>query len=170
MTETVQAFVERLFMLYGSKLLAFFNRRVGQSEAADHAQEVYTRMLRTRDWESIRNPEAYLFTVAGNLLRERAHLACIERYAVDVQDPAVQEQLARFPAFGEDVDAERRIQKLQHVLRELSPKCQATVVLQLWYGQSYAQIAEQLDISPNMVKKYLGQAIQHCRRRMAHLG
>jgi len=170
MTETIQAFVERLFMLYGSKLLSFFNRRVGRSEAADLSQEVYTRMLRTRDWESIMNPEAYLFTVAGNLLQERVRLARIERYAVDVQDPAVQQLLAQFPDFGDEVDAGRHIQKLKAALRELSPKCQAVVMLQLWRGQSYAQIAEQLDISPNMVKKYLRHALEHCRRRMAHLG
>ena len=33
-----------------------------------------------------------------------------------------------------------------------------------------ADIAQQLGISTHMVKKYLGQALVHCRRRMARLG
>jgi RNA polymerase sigma-70 factor (ECF subfamily) len=53
------------------------------------------------------------------------------------------------------------------VLAQLSPKCRAAVVLQYRYGLSYEDIAERLDVSPHMVKKYLAQALAHCRRRMA---
>jgi DNA-directed RNA polymerase specialized sigma24 family protein len=34
----------------------------------------------------------------------------------------------------------------------------------------YEDIAEQLGVSTNMVKKYLSQGLMHCRRRMARLG
>ena len=43
-----------------------------QPEAGDLAQEVYLRMLRVPDMEAVRNPEAYLYTVANNLAREYA--------------------------------------------------------------------------------------------------
>jgi RNA polymerase sigma-70 factor (ECF subfamily) len=56
------------------------------------------------------------------------------------------------------------------VLDQLSPKCRAAVVLQYWHGLTYEEIGQQLGISANMVKKYLSQAIVHCRRRMAKLG
>jgi DNA-directed RNA polymerase specialized sigma24 family protein len=44
------------------------------------------------------------------------------------------------------------------------------VALRFWQGQSYDEIAQRLDISANMVKKYLSQALVHCRRRMQRLG
>jgi len=56
------------------------------------------------------------------------------------------------------------------VLQQLSPKCRAAVMLQYWHGMSYEEIAMQLGVSTNMVKKYLSQALAHCRRRMARLG
>jgi len=39
-----------------------------KADAADLAHEVYLRILRVSDPDMIRNPEAYLVAVAGNLL------------------------------------------------------------------------------------------------------
>jgi RNA polymerase sigma-70 factor (ECF subfamily) len=62
------------------------------------------------------------------------------------------------------------VKRLRAVLRGLPPKCHAAVVLQYVHGQSQLQIAEHLHISPRMVKQYVGQALAHCRRRMARWG
>ena len=127
-------------------------------------------MLRVRDIETLRNPEGYLYTVASNLAKEHAAQERGAQYSLDVDDPAVQEQLAELPAFGTCIDTETRIKRLREVLRQLPPKCHAAVVLAYWHGMSYEAIAERLEISPHMVKKYLSQALMHCRRRMARLG
>ena len=65
MAKASKTFVEGLFAYRGA-LQAFFYRRLRtKADAADLVQEVYLRMLRVSDPEAIRNPEAYLFTVAG---------------------------------------------------------------------------------------------------------
>jgi|SRR5580658_9739467 RNA polymerase sigma factor (sigma-70 family) len=171
MTEAKKTVVERLFAQQGSALRAFLLRRTRRHpEAADIAQEVYVRMLRIPDMGAIRNPEAYLFTVASNLAKEYAQRESRDRMAVDVDDPAVQEQLAELPVFGGEVDTEQRIARLREVLEQLSPKCRAAVELQYWHGLSYEEIALRLGVSTHMVKKYLSQGLMHCRRRMARLG
>ena len=162
--------VERLFAEYGSRLLDFFRRRVRrQQDAAELAQEVFLRILRVPDASAIRNPEAYLYTVASNLAKEHGAQEHTLQAALDVDDPAVQEQLAELPAFAGYIDRQVRVRRLREVLRQLPPKCQAAVVLYHWHDMSYAEIAQQLEISPHMVKKYLSQALLHCRRRMARL-
>jgi RNA polymerase sigma-70 factor (ECF subfamily) len=171
MAETKKSLVEQLFTEHGGVLQAFLFRRVRrQPDAADLAQEVYLRMLRVPDIEAIRSPESYLFTVAGNLAKEHARHGYRERSALDVDDPQVQEQLAELPAYPGDPDREQRVGRLREVLDQLPPKCRAAVVLQYWHHQSYQEIAQQLGISTHMVKKYLSQALVHCRRRMARLG
>ena len=171
MVDSKKALVERLFAEHGGSLKAFFTRRVRrQTEAADLAQEVYLRLLRAPDVDSIRNPEAYLYTVASNLAKEHGLRERHLNAALDVEDPAVQEQLADLPGIGAFLDTEARVKRLRQVLQELPPKCQAAVSLQYWQGLSYAEIGQQLDISPHMVKKYLSRARAHCRRRMARLG
>jgi RNA polymerase sigma-70 factor (ECF subfamily) len=42
--------------------------------------------------------------------------------------------------------------------------------MQYWQGLSYEEIALRLGVSTHMVKKYLSQAMAHCRRRMKRLG
>ena len=73
MHEGNKAFVERLFARKRDALQAFFYRRFRtNSDAADLAQEVYLRMLRVSDTDAVRNPDAYLYTVVSNLLKENA--------------------------------------------------------------------------------------------------
>jgi RNA polymerase sigma factor (sigma-70 family) len=171
MAEIKKSLVERLFVEHGGALQAFLYRRVRRHpDAAELAQEVYVRMLRVPDMTSVRNPEAYLYAVASNLAKEHSHRVPHGSRELDIDDPLVQGQLAELPAFGGNIDREWRIKRLREVLDQLSPKCRAAVVLQYWHGQSYEEIARRLGISTNMVKKYLSQALIHCRRRMARLG
>jgi RNA polymerase sigma factor (sigma-70 family) len=171
MAETKKTLVERLFAEHGGALQAFLFRRVRKHpDAAELAQEVYVRMLRVPEMESVRNPEAYLYTVASNLAKEHARHQRRDGDVVDVDDPLVQEQLAELPSYAGQLDAQERIKRLREVLHQLSPKCQAAVVLQYWHGLSYDEIGQRLGVSTNMVKKYLSQALVHCRRRMSRLG
>ena len=170
MPDPPKQMVERLFMQHRRGLLAFFSRRIRtKADAPDLAQEVYLRMLRISDPDAIRNPEFYLYTVASNLLKERAILDRRQSATLDIDEDSVQAQLGDLPSSDGDVDTARRIARLRVVLAQLSPKCRATVVLQYRYGLTYEQIGERLGVSPHMVKKYLCQALVHCRRRMAEM-
>jgi DNA-directed RNA polymerase specialized sigma24 family protein len=44
------------------------------------------------------------------------------------------------------------------------------VELRFTHGLSFREIAMHLGVSPQMAKKYVVQALCHCRRRMARLG
>lgn len=169
MQDPKRTLIERLFMQHRASLLAFFHRRVkARHEAADLVQEVYLRMLRVKDADAIKNPEGYLFTVAGNLVIEHSVLhrrqpAAAEFDAVpDRGDPAQ-------VGFDELFDTGARVARLREVLAQLPPKCQAAVHMKYQHGLTYDEIARHLHISPHMVQKYLGVALAHCRRRMSRL-
>jgi RNA polymerase sigma-70 factor (ECF subfamily) len=171
MAETKKALVERLFAERSGPLRAFFYRRLHhRPDAAELTQEVYVRILRMSDTDVIRNPDAFLYTVASNLAKERRVLA--QRYVtgIDTDGATRPELMAELPDVMGQVDTLQRINRLREVLQQLSPKCRAAVLLQYWHGMSREEIAVQLGVSTNMVKKYLSQALAHCRRRMARLG
>ena len=171
MAEAKKALVERLFAAHRGALQAFFYRRVQQrSDASDLAQEVYLRMLCVRDTDAIRDSEAYLYAVASNLAKEHAARDRRRGIAIDVEDSAVQEQLAELPGFDGQIDAAQQEKRLRAVLRQLPAKWHAAVVLQYEHGLSHQEIGQRLGVSPRMVKRYLGRALGHCRRRMARVG
>jgi RNA polymerase sigma factor (sigma-70 family) len=169
MSENKKAMIARLFAHHRGALQAFFYRRIRtKHDVGDLVQEVYARMLRVNDTDGIRNPEGYLYTVASNLLREHAVLDR-KPSSADDNDPFERLELATSPSFDEFFDTELRVKRLREVLTQLPPKCRAAVHMKYQHGMSYQEIADQLRISPHMVQKYLGQALAHCRRRMARL-
>ncbi len=171
--DTNKALLERLFAEHGRPLQAFLYRRVGRRpDAAELAQEVYLRVLRVPDMGAVRDPEAYLYAVASNLAKKHARAQRRTAGMLDVDDELVQEQLsqlAQLPSAAGQLDAQQRIKRLREVLDQLPTKCHAAVILQYCHGLSYEQIGERLGISSHMVKKYLSQALAHCRRRMSSL-
>jgi RNA polymerase sigma factor (sigma-70 family) len=169
MAESSKAFVERLFAHRGA-LQAFFYRRLRtKSDSADLVQEVYVRMLRVSDTDAILNPEAYLFTVARNLLTENAAVDRRQAEAADVGEVDSRQPLPGVPEFDTALDVTRGVARLRVVLKQLSPECCAAVMLKYRHELSYQEIADRLEVSPSMVNKYLSQALSHCRRRMARL-
>ena len=170
MADRKSTLVEKLFAEHRSALQGFFQRRIRtKADAPDLAQEVYLRMLRVSDSDAIRNPELYLYTVANNLVKEHAVLDRRQASDVDIDDTTVQQQLGDLPAFDGELDAAQRVLRLRVVLAQLSPKCRAAVVLHYKHGLHYQEVAERLGVSVHMVKKYLAQALVHCRRRMTRL-
>ena len=172
MSDTKKGLVEKLYAEHYDALRTFFYRRIrARYDAADLAQEVYVRMLQRSDTEGIRNPEAYLYTVASNLVKEHAVLDRRQANAVDVDDASVQDRLGELstelPTLDRQLDTNRRMLRLRTVLEQLSPKCRAVVILRYQYELSYQEIAERLGVSSNMVKKYLAHALGHCQCRMA---
>jgi RNA polymerase sigma factor (sigma-70 family) len=170
MGEPRKGFVERLFAEHHRALQAFFYRRIrGKSQAPDLVQEVYLRMLRVSDVDAIQNPEAYLYTVAANLAKEHAVLERRQLGAVSPDDIGIQDLLGELPTADRELETDRRVTRLRTVLMQLSPKCRAAVALRYRQELSYEEIGERLGVSSNMVKKYLVQALAHCRCRMASM-
>ena len=162
--------VERLFAEHRGALKAFFRRRTRTTDAADLSQEVYLRMLRIQDPEAIRDPVLYLFTVANNLVKEQGVLDRRRAADLDIDAVGMQEQLGVLPNFEGELDAAQRSARLQAVLKQLGPKCQAAVILRFTHELSYREVARRLGVSPQMARKYVVQALSHCRRRMARMG
>lgn len=163
--------VSQLFAEHRRALQGFFRRRIrSKADAPDLAQEVYLRMLRVSDQEAIRNPVLYLYTVANNLVKEHAVLERRQASSIDVYDDATQEELEVLPSFEGDVDTAQRAERLRVVLKQLRPKCRAAVVLRFSHALSYREVGLRLGVSPQMARKYVVQALTHCRRRMARVG
>jgi len=172
MAEQKKVFVQKLFAEHRSALQKYFYRRIRRkSEAPDLAQEVYVRMLRISDTEAIRNPQLYLYTVASNLVKERAALERREAehlaFGADFDVSLPQQCLGEVPPLERELEANEMTTRLNAALGHLPGRWRTALVLQYRYGLTYQEIADRLGVSSNMVKKYLAQGLGRCRRYMA---
>lgn len=167
MTESPQGWA-RLLVDKGPKLASYFLRRVSHRwDAQDLVQEVYVRLLRAQPGgdDPVRDPEAYLFTVAANLVKEHAQLRHRAPMSTDGMEEVI-ERLATPCEAGADLDRDLRRKRLSALIGRLSPKCRAVLVMHYRDELSYKQIAGELAISVNMVKKYIVKGLAACRQGM----
>ena len=168
MKETRQDSWAQKFSEYQLALNRFFRRRhLHRQDAEDLAQEVYLRLLRTEQTEAgaIRNPEAYLFTVAVNLLHERAALVARGGQMTSLED--VEDRfLAADYGTEDEIERAAREQRLANVVNNLPPKFRALIVMHYHHGLSYQDMARRIGVSPNTIKKHVGQALRLCRRQL----
>jgi RNA polymerase sigma-70 factor (ECF subfamily) len=162
-----RSYWDRIFGQHGPNLTAFIRRRVRRAaDASDLTQELYLRLLRADRAELIRNPEAYLYTVAVNLLREQAVLERRWGHTVDAVDPPTDPALVDFRTPEEQVDLQDRLSQAAQLIEALPAKFQAVLILQYRDGLSYEEIAARLGVSTHAVKKYVMQGLALCRNRL----
>jgi RNA polymerase sigma factor (sigma-70 family) len=167
MSDGRRSYWNRILGLHGPNLTAFIRRRVRRpADVSDLTQELYLRLLRADRTELIRNPEAYLYTVAVNLLREQAVLERRWADAVDADDPPSDPALVDFCTPEEQVDLQGRLAQAAALIEKLPAKCQAVLILQYRDGLTYEEIAARLGVSTHAVKKYVMQGLSLCRGRL----
>ena len=164
MPQTNEKFVKQLFQQYHQELHGYLvNRLRGHSlDAADIAQETYLRLLRMKNTDVIKNPHAYVYRVAGHVVRE---LGLKEQTQTNLVTELNQESLLPHFVESAETQADRllRLQHLEQIIEELPPTYRAVLILRKRDGMSHQEIADKLDISKHTVKKYLCRAIARCR-------
>lgn len=161
-----KAFVKALERHHGKNLRRYLASRLRHrmSEVPDLAQEVFLRLLRIHQHESIRSPEAYLITVASHVLHQHAMREAARPEELDLAE--FQEQLISPQDPTEQSDTQQRITRLEQALSRLSPKARTALILHRRDGHSVEEIGRHLGVSRAMAKKYLAQALAHCRKRL----
>lgn len=156
---------EDLARKHGPDLVRFIARRLrSETDARDLAQEAYVRLLSMKRQDLIRDPRPYLYRIAANILYEFE----LKRKADVVGRTRWSEEHEAEAEPGE-MEALHVRRWLESVLDQLSPKCRAVLILHRRERMTYEEIGARIGISTGMVKKYLAQALQHCREHRKEL-
>lgn len=149
---------EQLSRRFRPALMAYFLRRVGgHAEAEDLTQEVFARLVGIEGGR-IESSEAYVFSIAGNLLRDRSrrdkvradylHQALAEDGAgVDLLDPA------RVAA------GRQSLHQLAGALQALPELTRSVFVLYRLENLGRAEIAQAFGLSSSTVDRHLVRAL-----------
>lgn len=170
-TESSRNFVTTMEKNHGRALRRFLANRMRHASAdvPDLVQEVFLRLLRVPDYEAIRNPQAYLYTIASHVLHQYTLRRAVTALPIDPDDitSEIEASLENDPA--EDVQLEQRFEELGRGLEQLSPRAYATLIMYRCEGATLQQIGSRLGVSRVMAKKYLVKAITYCQQRLEEL-
>ena len=170
-SETKHAFLTSVERSFGQGLRRFVSARLRNAAAdtPDLMQEVYLRLLRIDDHEAIRNPQAYVFTVASHVLHQHALRQSTSLDSVGTIDleSRLHADIQSDPAA--EVETEQAFEALGRSLQKLSPKAYATLILSRCEGLTLEQIGERLGVSRAQVKKYLARALIHMREGLSEM-
>ncbi len=143
-------------------LCGWLRRKLGCAySAADLAQDTFVRVLARECAPELREPRAFLTTVAHGLMVNHLRRQEIERAYLD----ALASQAERSCA-----DAETRAMVIETLLEVdamlagLPTKVREAFLMSQLEGLRYAEIAQRLGVSLSMVKKYMLQAVTQCMR------
>jgi len=163
-TNPKQSFVSGIASRYGERLKSFLSRRLrNEADAPDLAQEVFLRLMRVEHHETIRSPEAYLFTVASHVLHQHALKQSATPPSVDISELFTELDLTSADDPAAKADVAQRIERLERSLKELPPKVSTTLMLHRFAGFSIEEIGQHLGVARPTAKKYLARALTHVR-------
>lgn len=156
------AVLDQLYREHQSWLHGWINRRVGCREnAADLAQDVFVRLLRSNLQATLLNPRAYLGSIARGLM--------IDQYRRRALEQAYLESIAHLDEGLVPSEEERlllldTLEQLDRLLDRLKPRVRQAFLLAQLEGLTCPKIAERLGVSRATVERDLAKALHACYR------
>jgi RNA polymerase sigma factor (sigma-70 family) len=151
---------------YQCELHRFLVRRMRRRvDVEDLKQEIYMRLLRMNEAEVIKEPLAFLYTVAANAVSD--HTIAERKHSQVMVDTNVVEDWANdaTAAVPDDLADRMSLQRqLRKALAEL-PSLQAqALILHYQEGLYRDEIAKRLGLSPKSVSKYIARGKARMRQ------
>lgn len=166
-----RALIADIELAHGRELRRFLGSRLRNASAdvPDLVQEIFLRLLRIKDLEAIRSPQAYLFTVARHVLREHTLKKSARPELTDPLDVANHYQGAAAADPADELDIRQRLEKVNQELSKISPRAYAILVMYRCEGMTLMEIGKELGVSHSTVRKYLLRAIAYCDQRLEEM-
>jgi len=138
-------------------LRAFVQGRVPEAEVDDVIQESFLKTLLARASGRLTSTRGFLYTVSGNLARDRYRQRARAPSAVPAEEVAATE-----PDAAEAASLHQELDVLRDAIERLPLRCRQVLKLRRFHGLSHREVAVRLGISERTVNVQLGHAMRRC--------
>lgn len=162
------AVIDALSRRFRHPLRRYFEKRIGHHpETEDLVQEVFLRLARGGDIGSMERIDAYLFTTAANLLRDRhRRLTARDAKAHEPYDEGLHGAAAEVTGPERALQSAQLIEQLVAALHELPERTRVVFTLYHLEELPHAEIARRLGIAVSTIEKHVGRASAHLLKRL----
>ena len=152
-------------------LVRYLARKVPNNEDAnDLAQEALLRMHKTQQSRQLENARAFLYKTANNLVVDQLRRAKVhDKYvSLEMLPEQSDEDNDKFaPSAERTVSAEEELDQIYKVVDQMPEKVRRAFLMHRGKDMSYAEIADDMNVSTSMVEKYIIQALKILRKEMS---
>lgn len=160
MGENAEALLVTLGRRYRPALISFFVRRLDNpAEAEDLTQEVLLKLIQLPA-DEVRQPEAYIFRMASNLIRDRYRRRQV-RDSYRVEQAELEERAADYIDPLRLLEGKEKLGLVSRALADLSQRTRDILLLFRVERMRKRDIAESFGISVSAVDKHLIRATAH---------
>lgn len=156
--------VESLYGEHHGWLQKWLRSRIGNSaDAADLAQDTFVRVLVQREAKELREPRAFLATIARGLLIDHYRRASLERAYLDALANLPEQEVPSPQTRAEILET---LVEIDRLLDGLKPRVREAFLLSQLDGMTYPQIAERMGLSLSSIQQYMTLAFSHCYKAL----
>jgi len=136
----------------------FRSYRLSAADVEDLIQDVFVRLAGPAGEADLLKPEAFVFTLARNLVRDRARRLYTRAQAKSIAIEEADLSCER-PTPDRCAELTQLVQQVEQALGSVRPNARKVFLLHRVDGISYAEIAMHMKISISMVEKHIMSAI-----------
>jgi RNA polymerase sigma factor (sigma-70 family) len=155
--------LNKAFEAHYDEVRHFVGKQLGRHpDRDDVVHQIYEEVLRYPPREALREPRAWIYRIAWRAVHRAYEQAKQRRrrlVAVDTDD--LDRLMSRERAVPDPCSELESEQALRAALKGLPTQAQYAFVRSRRDGYSYQEIAEELGLSKETVKKHIGRALQH---------
>jgi RNA polymerase sigma factor (sigma-70 family) len=145
----------------------FRGYRLNSADVEDLTQDVFVRLAGPSAQAELLKPDAFVFTLARNLVRDRARRLHTRAASMSVDVADLDDLSCERPNPEQSLEVSQRLAQAEQTLSALKPSTREAFELHRVHGHSYAEIALHMGISVSMVEKHIMAAIISLRNANA---
>ncbi|QFU02189.1 putative RNA polymerase sigma factor FecI [Halomonas sp. THAF5a] len=159
--------LDAFFRRHATDLAGYLRRQLSCPHLVeDLCQEVFLRLGQHPEHDRLDEPRAYLFRMARNLVIDH-HRRCRSRpTSHPLDDPALCLACPR-PCPEEATERRLCLMRMREALDALPERLRQALTWHRLEGMTQAEIGRRLGVSERMAGRYVAQAIERCRARLA---
>ena len=155
--------IHRLYCDHNRWLNGWLRRRVDNgADAADLAQDVFVRALTTREADALREPRAFLTTLARRTLFTFWRRRDLEAAYLDALATLADRSV---PSAEDQAQIQQALEAIVRQLAGLAPRARQAFLLHRLDGLSHPDIARTLGVSLATIERDMKTAWLHCWAR-----
>ncbi len=161
-----KALVAKLFRRYEINIRKFLMRKTYQKEdVEDIVQETFLKAHKVSEWNEVKNPEAFLVSIAKNTYKDhiRKETRRISYSDVDISRLELTDEA---PSPEQTLSGQQEIQELEFVINSLTPRVKQAIVLIKILNSSYAEASEIMNVSLSTLESHVAKGMSECRKKM----